>query len=31
MEVVFILRICKIKVGYLRSSLKFEYNPISGC
>jgi hypothetical protein len=30
-EVVFILRICKIKAVHLNSSLKFEYNPISGC
>ena len=30
MEVVFILRICRIWFGYLSLSLKFEYDPISG-
>ena len=31
LEVVFILRICKIWFGPLSLSLKFEYDPISGC
>ena len=30
MEVVFILRICKIWFGNLSLSLKFEFDPISG-
>ena len=31
LKIVFILRICKIWFGHLSSSLKFEYDPISGC
>ena len=31
MEVIFLLRICKIWFGHLSLSLKFEFDPTNGC